>query len=243
MQQPHFLAEDFVYNFDFLENNNQNKNMIVMLKKIILSGEKFIFHHSFEFFLPNYENYIQPDLLNKKFDHMPSNGSVEIINPYTKNPCLIVFLKYSDPLFKDISLSLKLFSKLEKREGFFVFYIEKNKDEWIIPIKQLSLENSINSFPIKIFETKIDIPENINLPSIDSIFYIFKNISFLFNKDQEYFFTYAKKQYKINSLFFKKLNREISDSQSFINEIMKKYKTLDDNLKKTYNRSVLKYRK
>lgn len=241
MQQPYFLAEDFLYNFDYLEKGNHNRNMISLLKKIIMSGDKFVFHHSFELFLPNYENYIQPDLIDKKWDLLPSNGNVEIINPYTKNPCLIVFLRYSDPLFKDISLGLNLFSKLEKRSGFFVFYIEKKEDEWIIPIKHLSLEIGKDYYPIKLFKTKTEMPDYINEVSINSIYYIFRNTSYFFNSEQEYFFSYSKKQYKINSLFFKKLNKDIANNDVFKNEIIKKYKALDINLKKTYNRSLLKY--
>lgn len=236
-----FIINDFVSFLESKITSEDNKKIFGDLITIINTGDKFVYHPNFDYYALNFESYLEKDYFIKNFSNIPKMGTIELLNPYTKNKSIIVFIHYSHYLFKNISIKMSLYSKLKEKNGFLVFYFEKTQNGWILPKTQLSIEEGKEIFSVDLFKGKSTIiNNNIHIKSVYSIFRIFKAMSYFFNTSDEYFFIKKENiEYKINTLFFRKINQNLVNHE-IKQEIIKKYKMLDENLKQTYNTNILK---
>lgn len=234
--KPNYIISDFIDYYKNKELNSIDNAVIKCIIEILEDSDKFLFHNYFENYVYDLESFKTiNNSFNQKsnfnFDNLPKNFSLEYYNPYNNQEIIINIIDFKHPLFKKLLNLLGQSNTLINKKSKAIFYFEKNKNEWLIPVETIYLnengeDEKLKIFPSRAFKLKNSLENKEKLDSFKGFFGgildLFKTIFCFFGEDQEYVYIppiYKDKNnkgylYKVPQIFLQNPTINIKTDQS-----------------------------
>ncbi len=245
--KPNYSILELIEYYKTKELNSIDSAICNCIIEVLEDSEKYLFHNYFENYIYDLKDFsYAKDTSFINFEALNKNISLEYFNPYNNQEIVLNVIDFKHPLFKKLINLLGQSHELSKKKAKLLLYFEKHKDEWLIPVETIYVdengkEESLKIFPSKSFKLKNSIEHKDKLDSFKGFFNglldIFKCALYFFNDQQEYVYIppiYKNKYnkgyyYKVPQMFLKNPRVNINTDEGLSMGIKNKNKVFYKN--------------